>query len=181
MNTQRLRLTALALVAAASIAMPAQADRTAGERIDDVAIAGATKAALVKAEPSFATEINVEVNQGRILLAGFVDSAQEKQSAIAAAKTVEGGSDVIDALVVAPTKRTMGVAVDDTAVQARLKTGLAKQLGAEKALAINTEVKDGHALLSGFVPDAKYRDDAGKVAASVAGVTEVHNNIAIKK
>ncbi len=74
----------------------------------------------------------------------------------------------------------MGEAVDDTTIQAKLKTALAKMEGLGSAVAINTEVRQGRVLLAGFVVSESVKSAAGKAAAGIEGVKEVHNLIAIE-
>jgi len=177
----RKNLIALAAGACLAVAMPlAQAEKTTGETIDDSTMATEVKAALAKADGVSAGSINVEVYKGRVQLGGFVATAAEEKAALAAAKQVDGVHHVLDALEVAKGKRSFGETIDDTTTQAKLKADLAEKMGAEKALAINTEVREGEVLLSGFVADRKYVAEAGAIANGIKGVTAVHNHIAVK-
>ena len=87
---------------------------------------------------------------------------------------------MLDAIVVLPGSRSMGEAVDDTTIQAKLKAGLANVQGMGDAVAINTWVRHGHVLLAGFVDSDSVKAAAGKVASGIEGVKKVHNHIAIK-
>jgi osmotically-inducible protein OsmY len=42
-------------------------------------------------------------------------------------------------------------------------------------LSINTDVKMGHVLMSGFVHGDKARAQAGEIAKGISGVKQVHN------
>ena len=67
---------------------------------------------------------------------------------------------------------------DDTTIQAKLKTALARaSLG--EAIAINTEVRNGEVLLSGFVGTESAKSAAGRAAEGISGVRTVHNRIAV--
>jgi hyperosmotically inducible protein len=172
----------LALAASACLLFTtaAQAEKTAGEHVDDSTIATATKAELIDSDKVSANHINVEVYQGHVQLAGFVESEAEAQAAIKAAHKVGGVVKVHDGMVVLKGHRSLGQTLDDTTIQTELKTKLANVEGVEKALAINTEVRQGHVLLSGWVSAEKYRAEAGKIAGSIGGVKQVHNKIALK-
>jgi len=177
----RKNLIALAAGACLAIAMPlAHAEKTTGEHVDDSSLAAEVKAALAKADGVSAGSINVEVYKGRVQLGGFVASADEEKAALATAKQVEGTQKVLDALVVAKGKRSFGETIDDTTIQTKLKADLAEKMGAEKALAINTGVRESEVLLSGFVADKKYVAEAGTIAKNIKGVTKVHNHLAVK-
>ena len=168
-----------AIVAAMLIAVsgPALATKTAGQHIDDTTLASSTKAALIDNDKVSAGDINIEVNKGAVQLAGFMDSDAEKAAALATATKVEGVTKVIDALVVLSGHRSMGEALDDTTIQTKLKTGLVGAEGLGDAVAITTEVRQGHVLLAGFVDSAKEKDHAGQVAEGITGVKKVHNLI----
>lgn len=173
----------VALAAGACLALTMQAavaEKTTGEHVDDSSLAAEVKTALAKADGVAAGSINVEVYKGRVQLGGFVATAAEEKAALAAAKQVDGTQQVLDALVVAKGKRSFGETIDDTTTQTKLKADLAEKMGAEKALAINTGVREGEVLLSGFVSDKKYVTEAGDIAKGIKGVTKVHNHIAVK-
>lgn len=174
-------LLALATGTCLMIAMPsANAAKTAGDMVDDTTLATAAKTALIDSDKVSANDINVEVYQGHVQLAGFVDSEAERAAALAAAGKVEGVTKVEDGMVVLAGSRSMGVALDDTNIQAKLKTKLVTQEGVEKGFDINTDVKQGHVLLSGWVNAEKYKKQAGDVAAAIDGVKKVHNMILVK-
>jgi osmotically-inducible protein OsmY len=158
----------------------ALAQRTAGENLDDATLATRTKGALVDSDKVSANHINVEVYKGAVQLGGFVESKEEHAAALAAARRIGAATEVLDALVVLPGHRTIGETVDDAAVQAKLKIRLADIQGLGTAHKINTEVRQGHVLLSGFVNHAEQRTKAGQLAAGVEGATKVHNMLAVK-
>jgi hyperosmotically inducible protein len=174
-------LIALAAGACLAIAMPlAYAEKTTGETIDDSTVATSTKAALVETKGVSSGNINVEAYKGVVQLGGFVDTQAEKDAALAAARKVGGVTRVLDGLVVSAGDRSMGMTLDDTTIQTKLKADLTEKMGTEKALAINTDVRRGEALLSGWVANAKYRTEAGEIAKGISGVKKVHNMLAIK-
>ena len=170
----------LAAVVSVILASPASFAETTGEYIDDATVGTKTKAALVDNETVSALDINVEVYKGVVQLSGFVESDAQEAAALAAAGKVEGAKKVLDAIVVLPGSRSMGEAVDDTTIQAKLKAGLANVEGIGDAVAINTWVRRGHVLLAGFVDSDKVKSAAGKVASGIEGVKKVHNEIAIE-
>lgn len=174
-------LIALAAGACLAIAMPlAHAEKSTGERVDDSTLTASTKAALVDSKAVSAGSINVEVYKGMVQLGGFVETKAEKDAAIAAARTVEGHAKVIDAMAVVPGGRSMGETMDDTTAQTRLKADLAEKMGVEKAAAINTDVRRGEALLTGWVAKQEYKDEAGAIAKGIKGVNKVHNLLSVK-
>ena len=172
-----LRMMTWATLASLVLATPALAEKTTGQVVDDSTIATETKAALIDKDKVSAGSLNVEVNKGTVQLAGFVDSQSEKAAAMKTAQRVSGVTKVLDAMVVMPGHRTAGQTIDDATIQATLKTRLADIEGASKAFSINTDVKNGHVLMSGFVPGDKARAQAGEIAKGIKGVNQVHNFI----
>jgi len=169
-----------ALLGAATLVAPAASGDTAGQYLDDATLATRTKAALVNDQTVSAMDINVEVYRGIVQLSGFVASEAEEAAALATAGKVEGAREVLDAIVVMPGSRSMGEAVDDTTIQAKLKTELARVEGFGNAIAVNTAVRQGHVLLAGFVADARVKSAASSVASGISGVTVVHNFISVQ-
>lgn len=69
--------------------------RGTGQVIDDAAITARVKTEIAKtAGLADAAAINVDTYRGVVSLAGFVDNADEVRTAISAARTVEGVSQV---------------------------------------------------------------------------------------
>ena len=73
---------------------------TAGQYIDDAAITTKVKAALLADSQLKATQISVKTEQGAVLLSGAVDSRNQEDEAIRAAKGVNGVTSVSDQLQV---------------------------------------------------------------------------------
>ena len=172
------RISVIATVASVLLMSPLAhtASKTTGETIDDSTIATKTKTGLLGDKTAPGNAINVEVYKGQVLLAGFVGSEEEKAAAIAVAEKVTGTVKVIDGLVVQTTgKRSVGRTLDDQTLQTKLKAKLLDSELGDKGWSINTEVREGEALLSGFVPDDAARTKAEEVAQGITGVKTVHN------
>ena len=69
--------------------------------------------------------------------------------------------------------------LDDSVITAKVKTALLKQPKLN-SLDVSVETYQGHVLLSGFVNDAKQRDQALQVASSVRGVVDVKDGLTLK-
>ncbi len=77
------------------------------------------------------------------------------------------------------TKESTGEYIDNSAITARVKAALADD-ELVKAREINVESFRGTVQLSGFVNTSEEKSRAGRIAASVAGVQDVKNNITVK-
>lgn len=78
-----------------------------------------------------------------------------------------------------PTRESAGEYVDDSVISTKVR---AQILGDKdlKLTQIDVETFKGAVQLSGFVDSAAAKSRAGDVAAQVAGVTRVHNNLVVK-
>ncbi len=69
--------------------------------------------------------------------------------------------------------------VDDAAITAKVKALLLKEKGIPST-DISVETSKGRVQLSGFVPSRDVITQAGRIAAGVAGVREVRNNLNVR-
>jgi hyperosmotically inducible protein len=79
-----------------------------------------------------------------------------------------------------PTERTVGEAVDDTTVTARVKKALSEN-AEYKFDDVKVATMKGTAQLSGFVNTKAQKTAAGDIASKVPNVKEVANNITVKE
>ena len=78
-----------------------------------------------------------------------------------------------------PTSDSTGQYVDDTVITTKVKNALLAD-GAVKSSEISVKTVKGVVQLSGFVDNSDQKSAAGKDAAAIAGVTDVHNNLIVK-
>lgn len=103
-----------------------------------------------------------------------------KPAALAALFTVSLGFAALSGgCASTPTKESTGEFVDDSSITIKVKAAFVKD-PTVKALDVTVETFKGVVQLSGFVNTRAEKDQAGRVAASVRGVTDVKNNIAVK-
>jgi hyperosmotically inducible protein len=168
-------LFAAALVALAS---PAQAEKTAGNMIDDSTVNASVKAALAEVKGLPDSQIVVETYKGEVLLGGFVESKDQKAEADKAAKGVAGVKKVHNGLAIAP-ENTVGSKLDDTVITTKVKTALMDDKDV-KSGQINVETKGGVVSLSGFVSGDKVKRRAVEVAKAQGGVKHVVDALVVK-
>jgi osmotically-inducible protein OsmY len=178
--TMNLRLLAATASLMLIVGTAFAADKSAGQTVDDSALASKIKLALAEDKAVPSRDINVDTNKGRVLLGGMLENDAEKKAALAiAAKEAGGSANVIDGLVVVAKDRSMGVTLDDTTIQTKLKAKLLDKLG--QGISINTEVRRGEALMSGFVNLDSTKTKAGEIAKGISGVKKVHNKLVVAK
>lgn len=175
-----MKQSVFAMLAAVAVAFaaPAQAQKSAGEVLDDNTVNASVKAELVGAKDIPSTDINVETYRGIVLLSGFVESQQIKDKAGKIAQGVSGVQKVHNAIAI-HAKTSMGTKLDDTVLTGKVKTALMND-DAVKSGQINVESRGGVVQLGGFVSGDAMRKRALEVAGKVEGVKKVENALYVK-
>ena len=177
----KLRTAAVAvLLVIVSACASTRTQQAPGEVVDDSVITTKVKAALVEDPVTKARQIEVETFRGTVQLSGFVDTAASKTRAGELARQTRGVRNVKNSLEVRSTDTSVGVTLDDSVITTKVKTALIGN-PVTKARQINVETLKGVVQLSGFVDNADEKAEAGRVAAQVSGVNDVHNDLAIKQ
>ncbi len=88
------------LAAALSACAGSQMKESTGEMVDDSVITTKVKSALLAQKEVSSLDISVETFKGRVLLAGFVKSPDERQRAEGIARSVTGVKEVSNKLEV---------------------------------------------------------------------------------
>ena len=78
------------------------------------------------------------------------------------------------------TSRSAGTVIDDAGLTTKVKTAIAKDVGAGTAANVNVTTYRGEVQLSGFVDSQEKRDQAAATARSVSGVQSVRNDLLVK-
>ena len=94
-----IRIVAASLMLA--LAVPGQAQKSAGDVADDSTIAATIKAGLLDNQKTHAGRINVESYKGVVQLSGFVETEAEKEAAGKVAKGVSGVREVNNSIAAA--------------------------------------------------------------------------------
>lgn len=172
------KICAFLAAAALAFAVPAIAQKSAGEHVDDGSIVTQVKAGLVAEKGVPSGDVNVEVYKGVVLLSGFVKTQAEKDAAGKVAKGTAGVASVRNEIAVHPAT-SVGTKLDDTMLVGKVKAALvdAKDV---KSGQINVEARGGVVQLGGFVTSAGMRDRAISVAKGVNGVKRVDDALFVK-
>lgn len=179
---------AMTAILSATLAMPLyagetakeeQADRTAGQVVDDMSIAARLKTALATDPTTDAIDIDIEVDRDQVQLNGFVDSEAERDRAGEIARNLKGVASVENNLRLQPHDRTAGEYIDDKMLITKVKAELAEDPMVE-SLTIDVESDHGVVSLGGHVDTDAERQAALKAAKRVAGVTNVIDNLEVR-
>lgn len=151
-----------------------------GDFMDDSTVTARVKAALIDDKNIRSSDISVKTENKVVTLSGSVDSAEQKDLAVNAAKTVKGVTTVNDQLnVVAEKSASLEGYAGDTAITSQVK---AKLLADDivPSRKVTVETRDGTVHLSGTVDSRQQADRAADIAKAVSGVKNVENNLSVK-
>ncbi|MEQ1775802.1 MAG: BON domain-containing protein [Burkholderiales bacterium] len=162
-----------------TVAVP-QATTTVGNEIDDTVVTTKVKSALLGDADIKSFDLKVETRKGLVQLGGYVDNQAQIDRAIAVTRAVAGVKDVENSITVKRGDATVGNAVDDGIITAKVKSALLADPNV-KSLDIAVVTRKGEIQLSGFVNSQTQMDDAVAIAQKVSGVTNVGNQMSIKK
>lgn len=154
------------------------AAQPAGQAVDDSALTSKVKAALASDRAMNGRDIEVETRDGVVQLSGFVDSENARTAAVMRARSVEGVAEVRNDLSIRTDDRPAKGPASDTVIAARVRDKLGNVKLADGS-DVNVEVSEGVVQLSGFVLTDEEKVQAGDAAATVAGVRDVENHIAL--
>jgi hyperosmotically inducible protein len=163
----------------ASTGMP-PTGTSVGTEIDDSVVTARVKAALLADPDAKSFEIKVETRKGQVQLSGFVATQARIDNAIALTRSVEGVRGVENGMSLKDGKATVGNAVDDGIVTAKVKSALLAD-PAVKSFDIAIVTRKGEVQLSGFVDNQAQASRAIEIARGVEGVQTINNEMSVKK
>lgn len=186
----RIATTALtAVMAITLVACSKQADTTGtaapaitvGTQIDDSVVTTRVKTALLDHIDIKGTDIAVETRKGEVMLSGFVANQSQIDQALTVAQGVEGVTSVNNKLAIKDgVAATVGTKIDDGVITTQVKAALLADASIN-GLDINVATRKGEVQLSGFVNNQGQIDRAVTVARTIDGVTQVTNQMSLKK
>jgi hyperosmotically inducible protein len=186
MRLHRILVLSAICIAAAACSNPfaeapkASASTTVGTQIDDTVVTARVKSALLADANIKSLDLKVETRKGAVQLSGFVDNQGQVERAIAVTRGIEGVASVENNIALKDGKATIGNAVDDGIITAKVKSALLDNTGV-KSLDIAVVTRKGQVQLSGFVDNQSQIDQAIATASKVDGVTSIGNEMSIKK
>ena len=164
----------------AQLVATAPASPSVGTQIDDSVVTAKVKSALLADPDVKSNDLKVETRNGEVMLSGFVNSLTQMDRALLVARGVQGVTDVANKMTLKEGVATVGNAVDDTIITAKIKSALLADPNI-KSLDIAVVTRKGEAQLSGFVDNQTQIDHASELTRAVEGVKLVTNEMSIKK
>jgi len=139
-----------------------------GTEIDDTAITGKVKAAFVADPEVKALDISVGTRKGEVQLSGYVESQAHIARALDIARRTDGVAAVQNNLALR-TPGTVGSAVDDALITAKVKAALVRN-DTVKALDITVHTNKNEVQLSAYVDSETQISRAVEIARTTEGV-----------
>jgi hyperosmotically inducible protein len=159
---------------------PAAPNITVGTELDDSVVTTRVKSALLEDADIKSFDIKVETRKGEVMLSGFVDNLTQSDRAATLTRSVEGVKAVDNKLVLKTGTTTAGNKLDDSVITTKVKAALIAD-NSIKSLDIMVVTRKGEVQLSGFVNNQGQIDRAMEVTRGIEGVTQVGNDMSIKK
>lgn len=153
---------------------------TVGTEVDDSVVTTRVKTALLDNIDVKGFDIQVETRKGEVMLSGFVSNQAQIDQAVNVAKGVEGVTNINNKLSIKDGVATVGNKLDDSVITTEVKAALLADANI-KSLDITVTTHKGEVQLSGFVNNQGQIDRALEIAKGVSGVTQVANQMSIKK
>jgi hyperosmotically inducible protein len=149
----------------------------------DSRIAARVKEIFVAQRNVVASDAEIDVKNGVVILSGIAVTEEHRAVATAYARAVDGVKSVDNRMTIAGTEVSVDSSalgkMDDAAVTVRVKAVLLINRSTS-ALKTKVETKDGVVTLRGRVRDAAQRDMIVKLVADLDGVAAVDNRLTIK-
>lgn len=188
-------VTLIAGPAAHSVRAEPATERACEEKlktsIRDARIAGQLDSTLLTNEHLNPFGIDTKVDNSVVYLSGTVESEIDRRLAAELAASIDGVSEVenalrvdeLEALEASEDETTHGArrfrqSIDDATLTARIKTELLVDSGTA-ALGIDVDVENGVVMLSGSVSSEQERALAEQIAENTAGVSSVDNRLTL--
>lgn len=156
------------------------AGTTLGTEIDDGVLTTRVKSALLDDASVKSFDLKVETRKGEVMLSGFVDNWSQVERAISVTRSVSGVKSVDNKVSFKGAATSLGNKVDDAVITTKVKAALLADPSI-KSLDIAIVTRQGGVQLSGFVNNQTQIDRAIEVARSIDGVSNINNEMSIKK
>ncbi len=165
------------VAAAGGAGYAANQERGVGGTANDFSIKTNIQAALAKANPEMAANLDVTVYEGRALLTGTAPDPQIKAAAGDAARSIPGVRAVYDEIEVAPGESAWN-ATKDAWITSRVRSSLV--FSDIRSVNYNVETVDGSVYLIGSARSQAELNHATDLARNVQGVRRVVSYVEIR-
>lgn len=163
--------------AAGGAALAATDQRTLGRQIDDTTVTARVKAALINTAEVPARKIDVDTQDGEVILTGVVDTREQKEKALAVARKVKGARKVIDNLQVGV--ETLGDSFNDMVLVTRINKELFMAPGI-RTFNVDVDADRGVVTLTGVIDTQANKQRILNIARNTPGAMQVVDNLVVR-
>ena len=155
----------------------AEGDRSFGTVVDDATIKINLSAKFLKSENNIFLNINTNVNDGRVLLTGVVQSQEIRIDAVKSVWEISGVKEVMNEIEVGD-QSTLKEYANDLWINAKVKS-LAAQVVGFRVLSYNFETIKGKVYIAGISSRPGQLEEIINAIKTVKGVKEIVNYVTI--
>jgi osmotically-inducible protein OsmY len=166
------------MTGATAVAGAAADDRSLEQQGADLEVKGRVERALLEADPTLASQVNVDVYLGRIMLTGVVGDWRARRHAADLARETTPTHEVLDDIEI-----NTGSGIADEATNLAMNKELGLNLLADEGLASQSfqhRVVNGVAFIMGQAKTESQIDRARLVALQTPGITRVVSHILLR-
>ncbi len=163
--------------AAGGAAVAATDERTVGRQIDDATLTAKVKATLINDPDVPARKIDVDTQNGDVILTGVVDTREQKEKAMALARKVEGVHKVIDNMQVGV--ETLGDSFNDMLLVTKINKNLFMAPGI-RSFNIDVDADRGVVTLTGVIDTQANKQRIIDIARNTSGTMKVVDNLVVR-
>lgn len=155
-------------------------ERSVGTSIDDRVIWTEIKHYFLQADVyELLNAVNVEVNEGRVLLTGSVINPQTRQRAVELAWRPKGVKEVINEIQVTD-KQSMKTFATDSVITTQLKSKMVLDKNI-RSINYSVETINGIVYLMGIAASEQELNAVTNIASTIRGVSQVISHVRIKQ
>jgi osmotically-inducible protein OsmY len=155
----------------------AEGDRSFGTVVDDATIKINLSAKFLKSENNIFLNINTNVNDGRVLLTGVVQSQEIRIDAVKSVWEISGVKEVMNEIEIGD-QTTLKEYANDLWINAKVKS-LAAQVVGFRVLSYNFETIKGKVYIAGISSRPGQLEEIINAIKTVKGVKEIVNYVTI--
>ena len=155
----------------------AEGDRSFGTVVDDATIKLNLSAKFLKSENNIFLNINTNVNDGRVLLTGVVQSQEIRIDAVKSVWEITGVKEVMNEIEVGD-QTTLKEYANDLWINAKVKS-LAAQVVGFRVLSYNFETIKGKVYIAGISSRPEQLEEIITAIKTVKGVKEIVNYVTL--
>lgn len=153
-------------------------ERTLGTQVNDTTTWGRVKSALAAKDKGY-SDITIEVNEGRVLLIGNVQTPEDRLEVLKTVWKQQGVSEVVNEIQVGESEQSLKQVATDSWITTQLKSKLLVEQNV-KSMNYNIETIDGIVYLIGIAQNQEELNTVTSIASKIKNVQKVVSYVRLK-